>query len=650
MTHLQTLDAANHGTVLVVEDDSIQRRLICELLTHEGLPIAEAASAEAAVRVVRERDISVVVLDLHLPDGSGSELMERIVRADPRVRVIINTGHADLETAKDAVNFGAFAYFEKGSDPSELILAAHRGVRDHTAERLAAAERKLESIIRHAPDLILELDETGTVLAANHAPPSAPSGTPEDGIGLSLKAYLPNCTACGGVPSRVIARCLTEHKAIDFECEGPMNGEEPRVLACRVGPIDDGEGERPRAVLIARDITESRAAERRLREREEQLRHSQKMEAVGQLAGGVAHDFNNLIMAIHAYADLAASALSPGQEAGEHLARVREAAAQAAGITQALLTYTRRRSADKTPVELAAIVTRTTALLQRTIPANIELRVEPEGDDPVRVIGDETQLQQVVMNLAINARDAMPTGGVLTISTGIDPEDERFARLVVTDTGVGMTEAVRARVFEPYFTTKTREQGTGLGLAIIHGIVEELGGSVSVQSEPGHGSTFIVRLHRTGNEPTSQPSRSAKRIVRGEGIAVLAEDNEHVRRVVTLMLSSMGYLVEQFSNGAEALARLQDTTKDAPTLALLDVDLPGKNGLEIAAIVAHNGSYPVVMMTGGSSGTDADELDRSEIAIALRKPFMRADLATALAKAREALVADQRAGAGARPS
>lgn len=648
MTHLQTLDAANHGTVLVVEDDRIQRRLICELLTQEGLPIAEAGSATEAVRLVRERDISVVVLDLHLPDGYGSELLERIVRADPRVRVIINTGHADLETAKDAMNFGAFAYFEKGSDPSELILAAHRGVRDHTADRLAAAERKLESIIRHAPDLIMEVDERGVVLAANHPVPGR-GGEMVDAVGLDLRGVLPPCQGEKHLAA-FVRRCLETRKPIDFECDGPLPGRDDRVLSCRVAPIEDGEGDHARVVLIARDITEARASEGRLREREEQLRHSQKMEAVGQLAGGVAHDFNNLIMAIHAYADLAASSLPPGEEAAEHLARVREAAAQAAGITQALLTYTRRRSADKAPVDLGDVVTRTTALLHRTIPANIELRVQPEGEDPVRVIGDETQLQQVVMNLAINARDAMPTGGVITISTGIDPEDDRFARLVVSDTGVGMTEAVRARVFEPYFTTKTREQGTGLGLAIIHGIVEELRGSVSVQSEPGHGSTFIVRLHRTGTEPTDQPRRAAGRIVRGKGIAVLAEDNEHVRRVVTLMLSSMGYLVDQYSDGAEALARLQDKDQDTPALALLDVDLPGKNGLEIAAAVAHNGVYSVVMMTGGSSGTDADELDRSEIAIALRKPFMRADLAVAITKAFDALASDQRAAAGARPA
>lgn len=622
--------ATDHeACVLVVDDDPLQLRLLLEMFAIEGVRAVGAEDAAGALRSIaaapgESGPIGAIVLDLRLPDSEGSELIQTIVAAAPDARVIINTGYADLETAKDSVNLGAFAYFEKGRDTSDLVVVTLRGLREFAEMRMAAARRTLDSIVTHAPDLIAEVTPDGRVLTANR--------TPIDDAG-SIASYLPPCVATG---ERVdaermhhaafVRECLEQGCAVDFECDGAHGHDESRrVYAVRVAPIDaEGGAPRERAVLIARDVTEARASEQRLREREEQLRQSQKMQAIGSLASGVAHDFNNLVIAIRTFARLAGDALPTDHAAAEPIQRIEEATEQAGAITRALLTYTRKRPLQHGPVDLSEVVQRTLTITARTMPAVIDVRAELAPEGTAIVTGDEARVQQVVMNLAINARDAMRGGGSLRVSTGVDPEDGRVV-LRVADTGVGMSDAVLSRIFEPYFTTRPRGQGTGLGLSIIQGVVEEMGGAIDVESAPGRGTTFTVRLPRAdGPAPAGNTIDNTVSPAASAGRAVVVDADEHVRRVVALMLGSMGYVVDQFGDAAAAADHVRASAPDA---LVIDATTTA-DAWSLARGDAADGCASVVVLV---EGDEADHSTPSDAAPPpgvhlLRMPFGRREL------------------------
>lgn len=372
---------------------------------------------------------------------------------------------------------------------------------------------------------------------------------------------------------------------------------------------------------------------------EEALRQSQKMDAVGQLASGVAHDFNNLITAIFGYTSLARRTLSPNHPATRALDRVDAAARQAAGVTRGLLTFSRESSAEKKPIQLGRAVLDTVQLLRRMLPPNIELRAKLENEKIDWIYADSTQIQQVVMNLAINARDAMPEGGRLNITVaaarpehGLNGDTARYVALKVEDSGHGMSPAVMARIFEPFFTTKPPGQGTGLGLPIIHGIVKDHEGSVSVQSTPGQGSTVTVLLPRCEAAPEAGDGRGCCESLPGRGeIILLVEDQSYVREILATMLQSLGYKVVQCPN-QEAFAAALETWKGQAHLLIVDWDQQtGRCPTEeSAACLQQRGtSVPTILMVADTEGMYED----GKRTFLLRKPFQMSELAAAVTRA-----------------
>jgi PAS domain S-box-containing protein len=370
------------------------------------------------------------------------------------------------------------------------------------------------------------------------------------------------------------------------------------------------------------DITERRRLE-------DELRRSQKMEAIGQLASGVAHDFSNLLTAIFGFTSLARRTLSPQHPAVRSLDRVDEAARQAAGVSRALLTFSRGGASDKKPVVLGQLVEDALRLLRRTLPANIEVSTSIPRP-PVWVRADATQLQQVLMNLAINARDAMPSGGRLTIGVGQGPSGNGrtgTATLSVSDTGVGMSPELRARIFEPFFTTKPPGQGTGLGLAIVHGIVSDHGGSVEAVSEPGQGSTFVVTLPTAQPLPEAPASDAVRPVPAGRGqIVLLADPHRYVREIVASMLESIGFQVVQ----AGACGEVQQALESGPIrAAVLDATMCGAGRSCMTGIRAARPDMKIIAITGN----DGPAPETDENTTVLSKPFQMNELAAALAAA-----------------
>jgi two-component system cell cycle sensor histidine kinase/response regulator CckA len=390
------------------------------------------------------------------------------------------------------------------------------------------------------------------------------------------------------------------------------DGGERRIELVATADVRPG-----RHIAIARDLTHTKALET-------QLRQAQKMEAVGRLAGGIAHDFNNLLTAISGYSEFLSDGLED-ERLRRHADEIRKAAARAASLTGQLLAFSRRQVLQPRVLDLNAVVSDMDMMLRRLIGEDIEL-VTFLDLDVGRVKADPTQVEQVIVNLAVNARDAMPNGGSVTIeTTDVETDDGWFVELRMTDTGIGMTELERQQLFDPFFTTK--EGGTGLGLATVYGIVEQSGGTIEVQSAPGMGSSFRIWLPRADVPAEPAPPASDEGRTRpGDETILLVEDERVVRRLVAEMLESSGYTVLQAADGPSALELLRRHSGDLDLL-VTDVVMPGMSGPEVAQAVTSMRPGTEVLYTSGYTDSQIDHHGVLEPGIAfLQKPFSSDDL------------------------
>lgn len=408
----------------------------------------------------------------------------------------------------------------------------------------------------------------------------------------------------------------------------------------RVAPIvgPDGKLERHDSILL--DITGRKQAEKERDQLKQQLLQSQKLEAIGTLATGIAHDFSNFVTVVSGCIDQVKTSFPAGQPALQPLKIAEQALADTTRITHSLLIFTGKTMASKSVEDLCEIVRDSLRLLRRLLPASIEFDMEIPSDRPIWVQADVTQVHQVLMNLATNARDAMPDGGRITIS--VRQEDETPASsppveqddgttsvlLIVEDTGSGMTEETLSRLFDPFFTTKTREKGTGLGMSVAHGIVLDHQGQIAAESELGRGTRILIRL------PCCDPPEQITRLAVSESGAtdghgktvLLVEDNRYIRTIMAEMLTTSGFAITQASDGHEAMTTFK-AMKDTLDLLILDLDLPRKNGLAcLKEIRKTQSDIPVIIITG--SAEYAVEETAHERQLLLRKPFQMAELAS----------------------
>ena len=417
-------------------------------------------------------------------------------------------------------------------------------------------------------------------------------------------------------------------------------GEETAVSAIRAGANDYvmKSNLTRLAPAIERELREAASREER-RELENQLRQSQKMEAVGRLAGGVAHDFNNLLTAIMGYAQLAAGRLPPGHQALLDVQEIMTASERAAMLTRQLLAFSRKEVIQTRVLDLGALVTDMAKMLRRIVGEEIQMLVRTqEGLGGVKA--DLGQMEQVVLNLVVNARDAMPEGGRLIIETENVELGELYAGehvaakpgayilLAVSDTGIGMDEETKSRIFEPFYTTKGSDKGTGLGLATVYGIVQQSGGAIQVYSQPGRGSTFKIYLPRTaGPAETLRSSDSLDQAPRGTETVLLVEDQDVVAAVVRGALQACGYQILEARHGEEAL-RIWKAESASIDLIITDVVMPVMNGPEFvrrAREIAPNAK--VLFMSGYTEHGFSAHGEMGSTDGFLQKPFAPAALA-----------------------
>jgi two-component system cell cycle sensor histidine kinase/response regulator CckA len=416
-------------------------------------------------------------------------------------------------------------------------------------------------------------------------------------------------------------------------------GEETAVTALKAGAHDFlGKGRLARlGPAIERELRD--AAERKQRRQlEEQLRQAQKMEAIGELAGSVAHDFNNMLTAILGYTELMLEEVEPDQRMGQDLREVRAAAVRAAALTRQLLAFSRKRVLVMTPVDLTDVVRGVEPMLVRLLGAPITIQLEL-ADHLHLVMGDAAQLEHLLVNLSVNARDAMPEGGTLRIATrNIDlgpgapaPAHAKagpYVTLTVTDTGTGMPPEVLARIFEPFFTTKEPGRGTGLGLAAVYGTATQFGGHVEVASTPGSGSTFVIYLPKTDRPREVPAAPVAHKSAIGSETILVVEDEEGVRRFVKTTLERSGYQVLEAEHAEGALQILAG--RQAPIhLLVTDVILPGLPGPALAAqLTQRQPDLRVLFMSGYTEEHGDSSIDGFDAAAWIEKPFSTETLLT----------------------
>ena len=517
-------------------------------------------------------------------------------------------------------------------DGSRRLLATSRDVsaRREAEQALAEASQRLQTLVDNVPVAILEAELDGTVTLWNPEAERLFGWQAQEVLGRRTPLLPPE--ELSAAVAAVAAGTPIRHEA----SRRRKDGTSVEVIVSAV-PRRSETGEVVGILATMLDVSERKALE-------ERLQQAQRLEAIGQLAGGVAHDFNNLLTAIGGYQELALQRAGDDEELRRQLGAIGQASSRAAGLTGQLLAFGRRQLLQPHVFDLNDAVAQTESLLARVLGGEVEVvTVLDRGGCPVRA--DQTQVEQVLINLAANARDAMPAGGTITIETAgvalsqgdaavFGGAEGDYVRLRVSDTGHGMDEHTRTHAFEPFFTTKEQGKGTGLGLATVYGIVSQSGGGVAVRSRPGEGACFELLLPRSGAAPEPQhgPRPSA---ASGRARVLLVEDEQIVRELTHEMLEGHGYEVVAAANAEEALVLARDAGLDA---LVTDVVMPGMNGRALAAALrATMPDLHVLYVSGFSDDAALQDGALEPLATFLQKPYSAAELGEALQRTLDAV-------------
>jgi two-component system, cell cycle sensor histidine kinase and response regulator CckA len=641
--------------ILIVDDREDNRYLLEALLTGNGHEVAAAANGEEALAKLKSRPFELIISDILMPVMDGFELCRR-VRADEALRhmpfIVYTATYTGPQDEAFALKIGADRFIQKPCEPdvfmaavSEVMAAGSRetaskppvqeeeilklynerlvrkleqkmlqlekevSAKQEAEKILRQNEKKYRSLFNSLRDAILVTDTQRAILDCNPAFVDL-FGYPAEEIRSqkSLMLY-ENEEGHGG-----LCAALKKYSGnSNFLYKVSFKKKSGDIFPGEVNVFNlyDDEGTLAGYIGVIRDLTERRQAEDTRKKLEDQLRQAQKMESVGRLAGGVAHDFNNMLSIILGYGEMVLEALPKDHPHQQALDNMVQAGHRAKDLTRQLLAFSRKQILEMRTVNLNAVTTGFQTLLRRVIGEDVELVLEL-ASTPLLIKADAGQLEQVLMNLAVNARDAMPDGGTLTIeTTGVELDDAyaetrpdvksgTYAMICVSDTGFGMDRETLDRIFEPFFTTKDKDKGTGLGLATSYGIIKQHDGHIWVYSEPGQGTVFKIYLPRVAEEPFPDLRPGVKTVapITGTATVLVVEDDPSVRKLACTILTHNGYRVIESVDAADAVD-LAGKSKNPIDLVLSDVIMPGINGPEVCRrICEHHPGARVLYMSG----------------------------------------------------
>jgi signal transduction histidine kinase len=566
---------ADRGTIMAYMPES-KAPVATIARTRSGAPVADAISTTLLSQIMATHEPYLrTEIDHDLALQRSASLFAQGVRSLIAVPLLYRADetewlgviHLDSQASNNV--FGPRDLELLGAIAGQAALAIKNAMLVRQVQTVRSADwRRLERVVANLPVGVVVLDDQRGCVLANDwvAARAAVIGPVTAGATIDALATLP-CERMIGVDRREQVTVGTPERTFT-------------IAAHTAGDVGE-------TVIVINEITEERAQQAK-------AAHQDRLALVGQLAGGIAHDFNNLLFVILNYAGMLEETAEDAEVKCD-LQTITQAARSAADLVRQLLTFSRREVVQPKVVDVGKLVTGMQSLLRRTVGPSIELAIQTAAEVP-HVLIDPSQVEQIVLNLVVNARDAMPEGGKLAITVGAAG---RFASLEVTDTGTGMSPEIARRVFEPYFTTKARSKGTGLGLATVHGIVQHAGGEIGVDSELGCGTCFKVFLPQTDLSPDDAHATNDRHVVRGR--VLLVDDDDGVRRLTERMLRRAGYDVITASSGPEALAIAR---RDKLDLLLTDMVMPGMSGRDLAReLMCEHPETRVVFMSGYHQGT-----------------------------------------------
>ncbi len=638
--------------VLIVDDEPDNRRLLETMLKPEGFAVFSAESGEAALAMVDAAPPDLILLDVLMPGLDGYEVAQKI-KADPATKnipIIMITAMDDRSARMLGLGAGAEDFLSKPVDRAELCMRVRNLLRlkaygdyhdkhgqmleaevsSRTAD-LVASERLYRSTFDAAPVGIIHIGLDGHWHRVNQRICDLLGYTRQELASEAIQHLVQGANATGEHEAfSQLAAGRRERHVIEEKRYRRKDGGTVCVRV-NVSVHRDADGAPLHFISVVEDTTERMALEA-------QLRQTSKMDAIGGLASGVAHDFNNLLSVVLTYSELLASELKEGDPMRADLEEIRGAGLRAADLTHQLLAFSRQQVLQPKIVDLGVVAGGIEKMLGRLIGEDVEL-IAATPASLGKILVDPGQMEQVIMNLAVNARDAMPRGGKLTIETSQVMLDEGYAAahvgvkpgphvmLAVTDTGVGMNKETQARMFDPFFTTKGVGKGTGLGLATVFGIVRQSGGTIGVASEIGVGTTVKVFFPTIDESATSARAPASgnpteARTLRGDETILLVEDEDCVRTLARTILRKYGYNVLEAQGGGDAL--LLSEQHAAPIdLLLTDMVMPRMNGQQLAErLVASRPEMKVLFMSGYTNNISLDDSRTEGAPFAfLRKPI-----------------------------
>lgn len=623
--------------VLVIDDEAAIRMLFEQVLEDDVGPITLATTAEEGLAAAATMpELAVVLVDKNLPDRSGLELMRELRATRPDVALILMTGYASMGSAIDAIDAGALHYLTKPfDDVQEIRLMVLRALERHQLEReLGAARERYERLFNVSPDAVIVYDvETGRVTDANKSACTLYGYDREELIGLSPgDLAMPS----GEGYESWNQKRITLVRGLSRRRDRTRDGTPLEVEAALASFTDGG---REYLMEVIRDTTAQVRAEHERMQLEDQLGEAQRMEPLGRLTAGVAHDFNNLLGIVLVCSELIAHGLrgvkdERAEEAIIDANDVVEAVQSGSWLTRQLLAFGKPRSVSPEPTDVNQAVGAITRLIRRMVDASVEIDRELSPAAGVVEI-DPGHLDQILINLAVNARDAMPTGGRLVFSTDRDGDAVRPVQIHVSDTGTGMSPEMAARAFDAFFTTKSAHGGTGLGLSTVKMLVERAGGNVTVASTPGVGSRFTLSFPASDLAAASADIEVPLERLYGDGESVLlVDDNNQLRRLLRRVLERARYNVLEASRSDEAVHQLR-RHRESVLVAIVDVSLPGANGVAVVERLRKvHPTMRVIYISGGAGDDAMERVASDEFASFLAKPFGEVQL---LLKLRNAL-------------
>ncbi len=632
-------------TVLVVDDEQKMCLSVKTMLENRGLDVEVATSGKTALETIGQKEFDLFLLDIFIPDIDGFGLMERILSKIPEAPVVLMTGDASVDSAVHALKKGAHDYLRKPFEVEDLEKTINNALRQRKLleknrimeDRLKVSEKRFRFMIQNSPDMIYTLDDSGHFTFVNEAVTDLFGYHSADLIGKHYQSIL-HKDDISRSRWRFNERRTGERSTAGFELRlkpGPRyqgtDGKKPDFTVVELNATGMYRRKRPRGPRVqvgtygvARDKTYRKALET-------QLIQAKKMEAIGNLAGGLAHDFNNLLMGVQGVVSLMRLKMEPDNPFLKQVRTIEQYVQDGAGLTRQLLTLAKGGALEIKPTDVNELIRKQSLMFGRTR-KEIAI-VEDLVPAVLPVLADSSQIEQVLLNLYVNAGHAMPEGGRIAIKTeNIYISDEhvllgptnlkpgRHVKITVSDTGIGMDEQTLERIFDPFFTTKQFGKGSGLGLYVAYGIIKNHGGFIQVVSKQGIGTTFTIYLPATESRTARTEKPSPQKILGRETI-LLVDDEEKVLKLCRDSMKLLGYTVYTADSGDKAVGIFSEKA-DTIDVVVLDMIMPGLSGKETYRRLKQiDPQVRVLLASGYAMEGQAEDILKEGCTGFIQKPF-----------------------------